>query len=76
MTPLYLLLSLFLGVLSLVAAYPEVIPGPGLPSLQSLNITSEQLYKIPFKPIGTPASQDSSTTFKANPLALHRFRKL
>ncbi|KAF4635090.1 hypothetical protein G7Y89_g3017 [Cudoniella acicularis] len=26
--------------------YPEVIPGPGLPSLTSLNLTSEQLYTM------------------------------
>lgn len=25
-------------------ATPEVIPGPGLPSLASLNLTSKQLY--------------------------------
>jgi hypothetical protein len=28
--------------------YPEVIPGPGLPSLASLNLTSAQLYEMPF----------------------------
>ncbi len=26
-------------------AYPEVIPGPGLPSLAELNLTSAQLYE-------------------------------
>jgi hypothetical protein len=26
--------------------YPEVIPGPGLPSLASLNLTSAQLYEM------------------------------
>lgn len=30
--------------------YPEVIPGPGLPSLASLNLTSAELYEM------TPAS--------------------
>lgn len=25
--------------------YPEVIPGPGLPSLASLGLTSKQLYE-------------------------------
>ncbi|KAF2827349.1 hypothetical protein CC86DRAFT_405483 [Ophiobolus disseminans] len=33
--------------------YPEVVPGPGLPSLASLNITSAELYEI--------ASQHSDT---------------
>jgi hypothetical protein len=28
--------------------YPEVIPGPGLPSLESLNLTSTLLYEMPF----------------------------
>jgi len=27
------------------ASYPEVIPGPGLPSLASLNLTSAELYE-------------------------------
>lgn len=27
--------------------YPEVIPGPGLPSLAELNLTSAQLYTMP-----------------------------
>lgn len=27
--------------------YPEVIPGPGLPSLASLGLTSEMLYEMP-----------------------------
>ncbi|KAF8866368.1 hypothetical protein BDZ45DRAFT_735649 [Acephala macrosclerotiorum] len=27
--------------------YPEVIPGPGLPSLAELNLTSAQLYNMP-----------------------------
>lgn len=27
--------------------YPEVIPGPGLPSLASLNLTSKMLYEMP-----------------------------
>ena len=30
-----------------VQSYPEVIPGPGLPSLESLNLTSAQLYEMP-----------------------------
>ena len=27
--------------------YPDVIPGPGLPSLASLGLTSAQLYEMP-----------------------------
>jgi hypothetical protein len=33
--------------------YPEVIPGPGLPSLASLNLTSAQLYEMPFPTVPT-----------------------
>lgn len=45
---------LILGLLSVASAappvsgnYPEVIPGPGLPSLESLGITSAELYQLP-----------------------------
>ncbi|KAF2120053.1 hypothetical protein BDV96DRAFT_485620 [Lophiotrema nucula] len=31
--------------------YPEVIPGPGLPSLESLNLTSSKLYNMPIPPL-------------------------
>lgn len=39
------------GVMAAPAAqvYPEVIPGPGLPSLAELGLTSAQLYQM-----GTP----------------------
>jgi len=46
------LVPFFLGLVSLNSAmaapkvYPEVIPGPGLPSLASLNLTSAQLYEM------------------------------
>lgn len=30
--------------------YPEVIPGPGLPSLASLNLTSADLYTMRLPP--------------------------
>ncbi|PVH79024.1 hypothetical protein DL98DRAFT_633410 [Cadophora sp. DSE1049] len=33
--------------------YPEVIPGPGLPSLASLNLTSADLYNMPAPGFGT-----------------------
>lgn len=26
--------------------YPEVVPGPGMPSLEELGLTSEQLYTM------------------------------
>lgn len=47
--------ALVLGLASLAAAapalearnsVPEVIPGPGLPSLESLGLTSEMLYAM------------------------------
>jgi hypothetical protein len=34
------------GVMAAPKVYPEVIPGPGLPSLAELNITSAQLYEM------------------------------
>jgi hypothetical protein len=46
------LLSLLIGIVSLgmtLAAptvYPEVIPGPGLPTLAELNLTTAQLYEL------------------------------
>lgn len=52
-------LAILKGVVSLPATeirtiYPTVIPGPGLPSLESLNLTSEDLYTMPPKvsPLG------------------------
>ncbi|KAL2168769.1 hypothetical protein VTG60DRAFT_6878 [Thermothelomyces hinnuleus] len=47
-----LFISTILGLASLQGAmaapkvYPEVIPGPGLPSLAQLNVTSAQLYEM------------------------------
>ncbi len=34
------------GVMAAPKVYPEVIPGPGLPSLAELNVTSAQLYEL------------------------------
>ena len=31
---------------NVVQSYPELIPGPGLPSLESLNLTVAQLYEM------------------------------
>ena len=43
------LLSLFCYVAAVLAtapqSFPEVKPGPGLPSLASMNLTSAQLYQ-------------------------------
>ncbi|KAH8811185.1 hypothetical protein F5884DRAFT_876339 [Xylogone sp. PMI_703] len=45
-----ILFSIVLGVASALPTadkvYPEVIPGPGLPSLASLGLTSEELYTM------------------------------
>ncbi|KAJ7320957.1 hypothetical protein DFH08DRAFT_970263 [Mycena albidolilacea] len=49
----YILVAISVSVVSIVSAiptvtdsdFPEVIPGPGLPSLASLGLTSEELYK-------------------------------
>ncbi|KAM0740123.1 hypothetical protein ACQRIT_005307 [Beauveria bassiana] len=39
-------LPLVPAVLAGTVQYPEVVPGPGLPSLESLGLTSEDLYKM------------------------------
>ncbi|EJP69087.1 hypothetical protein HC256_001067 [Beauveria bassiana] len=39
-------LPLVPAVLADTVQYPEIVPGPGLPSLASLGLTSEQLYKM------------------------------
>lgn len=41
------------GVMAAPNVYPEVIPGPGLPSLAELNVTSAELYQM-----GTPEGKD------------------
>ncbi|KAJ7871049.1 hypothetical protein B0H13DRAFT_2350115 [Mycena leptocephala] len=49
----FILVAISVSVVSLVSAiptttdtdFPEVIPGPGLPSLASLGLTSEELYR-------------------------------
>ncbi|KAJ3495807.1 hypothetical protein NLG97_g3127 [Lecanicillium saksenae] len=45
------LLSLLPMALAGTVQYPEVIPGPGLPSLESLGLTSEELWTKPFPEI-------------------------
>jgi hypothetical protein len=47
-TFLIIAFSLSTGVLAAPRIYPEVIPGPGLPSLISLNLTSTELYKTDY----------------------------
>ncbi|KAN0114579.1 hypothetical protein V8E51_004123 [Hyaloscypha variabilis] len=47
-------LSLLVMATCILAApktYPEVIPGPGLPSLASLNLTSAELYEMDYHTI-------------------------
>lgn len=34
----------------ITSSYPDVVPGPGLPSLESLNLTSEELYSMTLSP--------------------------
>lgn len=41
-----------------VTKYPEVVPGPGLPSLAELGLTSAQLYQM-----GTPKSCASIVSY-------------
>jgi hypothetical protein len=38
------------GITGMDIVYPEVIPGPGLPSLESLGLTSKELYEMPRMP--------------------------
>ncbi|KAL6703961.1 hypothetical protein ACN47E_008899 [Coniothyrium glycines] len=61
--------ALILGLASMATAaptletrtsLPEVIPGPGLPSLESLGLTSEALYAMG-KPESSPLGDDMST---------------
>jgi hypothetical protein len=40
-------LAAFQGAMAAPKVYPEVIPGPGLPSLAELGLTSAQLYEMP-----------------------------
>lgn len=50
-----LLLLLLLPALCFSAParkYPEVIPGPGMPSLESLGVTSEYLYNLAISKAG------------------------
>ncbi|KAJ6785327.1 hypothetical protein PWT90_02594 [Aphanocladium album] len=56
--PVLSLLLLASGALAGTIKYPEVIPGPGMPSLASLNLTSEQLYTMPM-PDGPQFNQRS-----------------
>lgn len=44
--------------------YPTVIPGPGLPSLESLGLTSELLYKM------EPTTPSTSVLARTTQLAL------
>jgi hypothetical protein len=50
-------LAILQGAMAAPKVYPEVIPGPGLPSLAKLNITSAQLYEM-----GVPEGKQSQKT--------------
>ncbi|KAE9379564.1 hypothetical protein N431DRAFT_460816 [Stipitochalara longipes BDJ] len=41
-------------ILAAPRTYPEVIPGPGLPSLASLNLTSADLYEMDYHTVLSP----------------------
>jgi hypothetical protein len=43
--------SMLTMINALTKNYPEVIPGPGLPSLEELGLTSEDLYTKPLPPL-------------------------
>ncbi|KAL2193941.1 hypothetical protein P885DRAFT_80722 [Corynascus similis CBS 632.67] len=49
-------LASFQAVLAAPEVYPEVTPGPGMPSLAELNVTSAQLYEME-----RPAELDART---------------
>ncbi|KAJ3494985.1 hypothetical protein NLG97_g3715 [Lecanicillium saksenae] len=55
--PVLSLLSIASGALAGTIKYPEVIPGPGMPSLASLNLTSEQLYTMPMPDLSLRQAQ-------------------
>jgi hypothetical protein len=46
-----------------IVQYPEVVPGPGLPSLTSFNLTSAQLYEMPLP-------TDSTSSFAISMLSV------
>jgi hypothetical protein len=46
LTSFLLGLASFQAVTAVPKVYPEVIPGPGLPSLAELNLTSPQLHEM------------------------------
>jgi hypothetical protein len=50
-TSLLIALVLATGILAAPKSYPKVIPGPGLPSLASLNLTSADLYELDYHTI-------------------------
>ncbi|KAF9523321.1 hypothetical protein CPB83DRAFT_910754 [Crepidotus variabilis] len=51
------------GVHASPTVYPEFIPGPGLPSLKSLNLTSKNLYDMKPQWISTPPSELEARSF-------------
>jgi hypothetical protein len=52
----FLLSTIFCSaVLSQEDAYPEVVPGPGLPSIASVNLTTADLYNMPLPSNSLPS---------------------
>ncbi|KAF9533318.1 hypothetical protein CPB83DRAFT_943197 [Crepidotus variabilis] len=49
------------GVQANPTIYPEIIPGPGLPSLESLNLTSKNLYTMKPQFLLEPRSSNSAS---------------
>ncbi|KAL6716107.1 hypothetical protein ACLMJK_005673 [Lecanora helva] len=62
MTRVLFPLSIYAATSPVIAqqSYPEVKPGPGLPSLASLNVTSAQLYQA--KPATLPTGRYALAT--------------
>ncbi|KAM3498419.1 hypothetical protein MY10362_008261 [Beauveria mimosiformis] len=54
------------AVLAGTVQYPEIVPGPGLPSLESLGLTLEQLYKM--KPASSEVNARASFAPMFNPV--------
>ena len=49
-------------ILAAPKTYPEVIPGPGLPSLASLNLTSAELYEMDYHTILSELNRREETS--------------
>lgn len=50
---LLFLLALSCYIAALCIEYPDIVPGPGLPSLQSLNLTTADIHELSKAEIST-----------------------